>query len=143
MRPQRFDGLFMKIIRITDSHKSIAERWIYHLLEYFDTFSLVECKDRSSVCIRDTTDTLVLDHYDESQNPAAILHQVINFSDEIKVLILVDKEPRFHVDNSSFIECDMHMALGKDSLPSAPDVTCVNDLDVAVQLLEKRLTRAA
>lgn len=133
----------MRIIRITDSHKTIAERWIYHLLEYFDTFSLLECKDKNSICIKDTTDTLVLDHFDESSNPAAILRQVISLGAKVKTLILVDKAPGFNFEDPSFSKCDMHMALGLDPLPSDPGVTCVNNLEVAVQLLKNRLTRAA
>ncbi len=137
-------GSVVRIIRITDSHKTIPERWIYHLLEYFDTFSLLECKDKNSICIKDITDTLVLDHFDESSNPAAILHQVLCLDTEIKTLIIIDKESGFDVGDSFYFECDMHMVLGlQNPLPSDSGVTCVNDLEVAVQLLKNRLTRAA
>ena len=133
----------MKVIRISDHH-TLQQRWLYHLLEYFDTFTLLECRDRQSVCLRDTTNTVVLDHFDESKNPSAILNQVVNSSRSVDTLILVDSNPGFSVSDPLFETSELHMSLGIGAHShSYQDFINVHDVESAVCMLKNRLTRAA
>lgn len=34
----------VKIIRISESHVLANDRWLYHVLEHLDTFTLLECR---------------------------------------------------------------------------------------------------
>lgn len=134
----------MEIIRLTDSQRIISDRQVYHLLEHLDTFSLLECREKDSVCLSGATDTLILDHFDQAENPSAILRQVFAASSEIQRLILVDSNPLFGIDVPSQYECKLHIALGpKQGLPSGIAVTHIDDLEAAVRLLKSGLTRAA
>tara|TARA_Y100001970_G_scaffold181915_1_gene221390 strand:- start:4222 stop:4632 length:411 start_codon:yes stop_codon:yes gene_type:complete len=131
----------VKIIRISESHVLANDRWLYHVLEHLDTFTLLECRGRREVCLRDITHTLILDHLDEAESPTEILNQVMSASCEIKTLVVVASEPEADISGIGF---DLHIAMRQDlDCLESIGAVCVNDLGMAVNLVKDSLVKAA
>ncbi|MDN3385098.1 hypothetical protein QL995_20955 [Pseudoalteromonas sp. APC 3358] len=80
----------MKIIRLSHNRNTTDDKQLYDLVERLDTFSLLECRDRSSVCLENITRIVILDHSDEAENFQAIMDQVCQTGGHIQLVIIVD-----------------------------------------------------
>lgn len=80
----------MKIIRLSHNKQVTDDKQLYGLVERLNTFSLLECRDRSSVCLDNITQIVILDHSDEAENFQAIMDQVCQTAKHIQLVIIVD-----------------------------------------------------
>ncbi|QFT57126.1 hypothetical protein [Microbulbifer sp. THAF38] len=135
----------MKLIRISEiKSEAVGDRWLYQVLEHLDTFTLLECRAKQKVSLIDITQTLILDHFDEADNPALLLHQILNSECEFKTLIVVSTMSEFDSSYLSNFNFDMNIGFGGDpNSPSALNTLHVDDLDVAIRLVRNSLRHAA
>ncbi|UZE97282.1 hypothetical protein [Alkalimarinus alittae] len=87
----------MNIVRITDTTSSNKDRNLYRLIENFNNFTLLECKNRGSILLDEVSNTLILDHIDEAIKPLEIIQQVLNSSLPTTLLIVVDGNQHYEL----------------------------------------------
>lgn len=91
----------MKIIRLSYEINDESNT-LYHFLEYFNTFSLIDCTNKEKIYIDDLTDILILDNYSNSKSIESIFSSISHRLEMITLLIIVDrnKNDDMHLPNS-------------------------------------------
>lgn len=134
----------MRIIQISGNRTVPNEGWLYEMLEHLDTFTLMECRGRRQLRLKNITHTLILDHLDEAESPSEILQQVMSVPSPLKTLVVVASGPCPGICGSDPDDVYLHIAMGKETDPSErSNVVRVNDLDMAISLVKDSLMQAA
>tara|TARA_R110001592_G_scaffold221139_2_gene475804 strand:+ start:11676 stop:12083 length:408 start_codon:yes stop_codon:yes gene_type:complete len=110
----------MQILRITDAPSEHANRMIYGILETLKSYTLYECKNRSQIALGSPAETVVLDNLHNALNPSGLIRQVLNSSEAITRLILVDQQENIVFPLPQQYELSSHIVLiDVGSLPKA------------------------
>lgn len=138
-------GESLTAIKISVGQSEVGgDRWLYQLIEHLDTFTLLECRARQQVSLIDVTHTLILDHFDEAENPASLLSQILDMACDVKTLIVVSTVSEFDGDVLGRLNFDLHLVMGGDPKPPrTSNAVYVNDLDMAVRLLKSSSLQTA
>lgn len=113
----------MELIKIIESSEV---RWIYQVLEYMHTFTLIECKSKNELYLDDVTQNLILDNFDSSANPSGILREILLRKEQIEKLVLVFKNDE---SATNPMVCEAMKAL------CTYDVTCARNIGEAIPMI--------
>ena len=133
----------MDVDRFTDACKDIHNRETYKLLEKMNTFTLLECRNAKDILRIDKTNTLVLDHFDESDDPSTLLKKILNSQPSISTIILVDSDSNFATPAMSSLDIQTHIIFNSNHDESHSEPSNVKKQELLVDLIHRRKDIAA
>lgn len=130
----------MNFYRITDPCTELEMRQTYGLLEKLSTFTLLECRHIKDINKVNLTDTLVLDHFDESTDPYNLLDQITQHTRDTSNIILVERDTNFTSGCMSALDIRAHIVFksGHDS-----DRNNSEQQELLINLIHRRKEMAA
>lgn len=134
----------MNVMRVTEFHSADAaiDRRLFHLLEHFSTFCLIECRRQNVIQTPSECPVLVLDNLELARDPETILGNVIAQSRPQDVLIVVDHQPENRLLASAGLRPVVHLVLGSSGQlhhkrnKHQPDVPATASITTALAFLE-------
>lgn len=133
----------MDVYRVTDACKDIQNRETYKLLEKINTFTLLECRNAKYLSKMDITNTLVLDHFDESHDPSSLLGNILKSQASISTIILVDSDSNFATQVMSSLDIQAHIIFNSNHDESHSEPSNAKKQELLVDLIHRRNDIAA
>jgi hypothetical protein len=133
----------MDVYRVTDSCKDIQNRETYKLLEKINTFTLLECRNAKDLVKMDKTNTLVLDHFDETHDPSSLLKKILNSQPSFSTIILVDSDSNFATPVMSTLDIQTHIIFNSNHDEPHSELCNADKQDLLVELIHRRKEMAA